>query len=182
MEKIKLYPDAAGNWYLEERYAKFAEINFGSSNITSSGGGAIKGSTVVLDNFWGARDGNYMHFRYEFKNVSAAGGAAGTGDYNVSLPSPTGSSGPIQFDLSRVTTNSGVFGAANTVPNYTLLGTGGSLLAAVSGMQLAYAANANQFKIHIPGNGTWSAGYGSIIAANNNVCVSGKFPVQEWNS
>lgn len=177
MERVKFFNDGA-NWFESERHASFAEINLGSSTVTSSGGGALKGSSIVSDNFWGAREGNVLHFRYEFRSSNpASGGAAGTGDYQVLIPQG------LLMDTTKIITNSGVWGSgANVIPQYSILATGANPAAGVMAPQVAYPLSASQFKIFVPSNGVWSGGYASIIATNTSINVMGRMSIQEWNA
>jgi hypothetical protein len=84
-EEITLIPDGT-SWYVTQHRAETDWVDDGAIVINATTTGPTKPTTPDMDKCYWRRSGNRVFARYVFQVSSAAGSAAGTGNYLVSWP------------------------------------------------------------------------------------------------
>ena len=107
-ETIQLWSDGSSVWTVVGRHTATTPTAF-TPTITGSVSNPTKPTTPTNDNGSWWRDGNGMWYRYEYRQTSSSGAAAGSGTYLFNLPNIT--------DIAIDTTNGGTSqdSAANAI-------------------------------------------------------------------
>lgn len=116
-EVLEVESDGA-NWIILNHFAKTPWIDGGAIQIAATTTNPTKGNDPTVDKFWWRRDGTDLYGRLEFKNSTASGSAAGSGDYLFGAV-PSGAS----IDTTKITAYSSVEGSGN-FDNRNAVGTG----------------------------------------------------------
>lgn len=155
-------------------------ITFGATTTAPT-----KGTPIPVDSVSYYRSGEYAFITYRYSNVGAAGTAAGTGDYLITMPSG------LQIDTSLVPVFTGTINPANgTGISSTLpIATGFYQMNIGSGKFAgAIAYSATQFRViqQIDGGSGFAVfGPATGVAINNtnlNLEFTVKVPIQGWSA
>jgi hypothetical protein len=172
-ETLTLVSDGA-NWLIQDHYTQFvSETNAGATTITGTTTNPTKG-TVTYDNFFWWRDGRYMYYRYDYRQTNA-GGAAGSGDYQLALPAN------LTVDTTNLQLNATTIGAAYPTGGVSIVGSGWAdqFTGGVPEPVFVYLKTSTVFKVIWQGSGVWSSG---VSPLNDSIVlsVSGSMPISGW--
>jgi hypothetical protein len=88
-EVLEIESDGA-NWVIVGRRTETAWINAGTITVHATTTNPTKGSTQTVDAVLWKRMGDSAHIRMYFRQTSASGSAAGSGDYKFLIPTSIG--------------------------------------------------------------------------------------------
>ena len=142
-ERVRLKSDGT-SWYVVSHEAQTEWANVGAMIITGTSANPTKPSSPDVDKLYWRRQGNTAFIRYILQISSAAGSAAGTGNYVFTLPTN------ILFDTTIMTPYSSALTAAtrSEASESYVSGNGLVTLDSVSALNTKfYAHSTSEFKV-----------------------------------
>ena len=152
-------------------------VNAGTCVITSTGGGAVKG-TASKDNLRWRRQGDTMEVTLEY--IQPGAGTAGTGDYLIAIPSG------YTMDLTKVSTETTVVGGNGWIGSVTV-GVGAFGIGAGADNNPSIVTPYDSTHVRLLGtdqtqNRAWSSSYLSLANPGINISFSISIPIVGWKS
>ena len=162
------------NWFIEQHYAQTPWVSAGVITIGATTTPPTKATTRQNDQLWWRRQGDSAQIRVEYSATSAAGSAAGSGDYLFGLP--TG----ITIDTTKIAVSTVVGTPYDTfsslgIANYST----GSLLTA-GGIYAYSTSYVRFFTMSATQTGVIGSAYGPLTTANLGISAIFTIPVTGW--
>jgi len=176
-ETLTLVSDGS-NWQILDHKANTGWVNAGTITIAGTTTNPTKGSTQATDKLWWRRDGDSAQVRFEFRQTSSSGSAAGSGDYLFSLPSG------MAINTSKLTAYATVEGSGYYITD-NVIGNGMCFNGTNDGEGFAVAYDTQYIRLFV-GDGTASnrgavgSGYFPITNATTGYFLTATIPITDW--
>jgi hypothetical protein len=173
-ESVTLVSDAT-NWQVTDRNTYTGEVDAGAIGITATTTAPTKPSVITVDKFYWSRIGSSIEARYEYRNATTSGAAAGSGAYLWILPAG------IEFDTDKIYEYTAADQGTPSALGVARAGNPGGTW--VGGVVIPYSASLFKMSGLNSGGTSQLVGSGGIaINGANDITYSAsfRFPVKNW--